>query len=749
MNWLNPLLLFGALLGIVPIVIHLLNKTKYKVEPFGAMMFLVASVKVRASRIKLQQLLLLLLRILFFVFLALALARPVIMPKFGTASNQPVSNILIIDDSFSMHQGEGDNKVFSKVRKSALRIIDRMSNADNMQIIIAGQRPKLLFPRFSYDKTFLRQTVEGLKPGYGTTDVVRAMEEALWSLENSNLPVRRIYFLTDGQKNGWGPDKLDRWKRLIKHIKSLKIPVAVYVYNHEVGEKIENIAPVMIFSSSPVIDTFRKTTFIVEIANYSGKLQSIHAEFKVDGNIVDERDLSLGPGISTVHFDYLFKKSGSHYISVAIAEDDLEVDNTLYKAVHVMRRIPVLILEGKSSRNPWDSSAQFAKMTLDTSGMPGEDALFDVTLKNQIEMDSYNESSLEHFKSIILADVTSISEYFAFMLEKFVDSGGGVLIATGKNTIPAELNRLGEMTSLMPAAILKKKIYKEKYFHPKFRAGESDTILEIFAHKSTKVLTSVKVKEFWEVKPGKQASIIATFKNDPFIVHKNFGKGTVMLWTTSLNADWNNFPVTPDYLPLLQNLIIHLSSSVKPPVNILPGEPLLYSSAKPITGGVEIQNAIPENLKMTVVTPDGKKHQVKADQFSDEQVLQWEDTWQTGLYTVKHNDINNRNIKSENYAQNTQKDIPNKNALVHTAPDTHNRYFSVIADGAESDLSPFDAAARKLPAAESIMQFIENDNALYEAIKNETGIVEWWKMFIFAAIALLCLELFISWRFNG
>jgi xylose isomerase-like TIM barrel protein len=32
----------------------------------------------------------------------------------------------------------------------------------------------------------------------------------------------------------------------------------------------------------------------------------------------------------------------------------------------------------------------------------------------------------------------------------------------------------------------------------------------------------------------------------------------------------------------------------------------------------------------------------------------------------KHNCINNRNIKSENYAQNAQKDIPNKYALVHT-----------------------------------------------------------------------------------
>jgi hypothetical protein len=35
------------------------------------------------------------------------------------------------------------------------------------------------------------------------------------------------------------------------------------------------------------------------------------------------------------------------------------------------------------------------------------------------------------------------------------------------------------------------------------------------------------------------------------------------------------------------------------------------------------------------------------------------------FFGTKHNCINNRNIKLENYAQNAQKDIPNKNALVH------------------------------------------------------------------------------------
>jgi xylulokinase len=48
----------------------------------------------------------------------------------------------------------------------------------------------------------------------------------------------------------------------------------------------------------------------------------------------------------------------------------------------------------------------------------------------------------------------------------------------------------------------------------------------------------------------------------------------------------------------------------------------------------------------------------------------------------KHNGINNRNIKLENYAQNAQKDIPNKNALVHIVSKTGLSSKTAIIAGA-------------------------------------------------------------------
>ena len=44
MNLLTPIMLLGVLFGIVPLVIHLLNRARYRVEPFGGMMFLKAAV---------------------------------------------------------------------------------------------------------------------------------------------------------------------------------------------------------------------------------------------------------------------------------------------------------------------------------------------------------------------------------------------------------------------------------------------------------------------------------------------------------------------------------------------------------------------------------------------------------------------------------------------------------------------------------------------------------------------------------
>src|SRR4030065_2721773 len=102
-SFLNPLLLFGVLGACIPVIIHLFNKKKAISHRFAAIDFLLQSNKRIYVKFKLRQLILLILRACLFAFLAMALARPFVKNiGGGDDGKNPTSNVIIVDDSFSM-----------------------------------------------------------------------------------------------------------------------------------------------------------------------------------------------------------------------------------------------------------------------------------------------------------------------------------------------------------------------------------------------------------------------------------------------------------------------------------------------------------------------------------------------------------------------------------------------------------------------------------------------------------------------
>src|SRR6059058_3606115 len=73
----------GALLAALPIIIHILNRRRYKIVPWAAMEYLLAAMKKNRRRLKFEQWLLLATRCLVLGLLGLALARPL-----GCADNR-------------------------------------------------------------------------------------------------------------------------------------------------------------------------------------------------------------------------------------------------------------------------------------------------------------------------------------------------------------------------------------------------------------------------------------------------------------------------------------------------------------------------------------------------------------------------------------------------------------------------------------------------------------------------------------
>src|SRR3954452_11677877 len=110
LTFLNPLLIWGALLGLIPLIIHLLNRRRFRRVEWAPMRYLKLTIERNRRRIEIEQVLLLLLRISLLVLLFFFLARPVLHPTglerwLGAGGRS--SQVVLIDDSLSMGYAAG------------------------------------------------------------------------------------------------------------------------------------------------------------------------------------------------------------------------------------------------------------------------------------------------------------------------------------------------------------------------------------------------------------------------------------------------------------------------------------------------------------------------------------------------------------------------------------------------------------------------------------------------------------------
>src|SRR4029078_10651603 len=92
----------GAAAATGPVIIHLLNRRRFRVVNWAAMDFLLEALQRNRKMLQLRDLLLLVLRTACVLLLGLPLARPYFSNTDAKVeSNQPLHAILIVDNSMS------------------------------------------------------------------------------------------------------------------------------------------------------------------------------------------------------------------------------------------------------------------------------------------------------------------------------------------------------------------------------------------------------------------------------------------------------------------------------------------------------------------------------------------------------------------------------------------------------------------------------------------------------------------------
>ncbi len=752
---LNGLLLLGLFAVAIPPIIHLLNRKRFDIVDWAAMQFLQISEQTR-RKILLEELLLMLLRMGLIALMVLALAAPVVtsslFAKLGTRSSRDV--VLVFDGSDSMNYKHEGKTADRAARNWAKLFLQELEPGDGVAVLQAKSSPVVQLESLSPDREKILSAIETLPAPRGNADWPAAVRAAVELLNDSKRLEREIFILSDGQRNGWAdPATLARWAELGKTLTTEgQIAPRIWVVNTASTRPADalNWALSPITASRPVAAVGRpkpgkerigsevrfKTAMRLTYPRTGEKPTTPpnRIRLEVDGGPAGEIRTFAVPGESgqiPLDFKQRFMTVGSHLVSALIDDDPMPGDNRQDFALIALPSIPVLLVDGDRDVSVRRRGSDFLKAAL----APDADEAPAFQVK-QISVSAFEPDLLTRPldqagtvpQVLILSNVDRLSPPQEAAIEKFLQTGGGVLVTLGDrpnaefyNTnlfrnaqgwLPTRLvEALGDPNDLDNAA----RPVTASFTHPAF---------ELFRGDNRSDLDKAYFPRHWrlEIEPQSPATAIAQVEfqkgKEPWFAERIFGKGRVIVCSVPLDSSWcTNLVNLYDFPRLAHELMYWLAGTRSAELNLLPKQPIVF---RPLEEELFLTATTTQKPKSDLDLPCTIRLQPPSGEEKEIRVTAWpmryEDTRETGVYKL-------------------------------TTPNGRVYYYVVQPDAAESVLQPASeselaAVANWVPGMIYANEISEVTSELNRSMEQQ----ELWWLFMLAVIVLLASEVWFTRR---
>jgi hypothetical protein len=665
-----------------PVLIHLWQRRRVVQVNFSTLRFLKLAAAKTSRSARLENLLLLVLRCLVLALLALAAARPVIPTKTARLFGGDVARtvVLAVDNSMSMNLLADGQTRLEAAKKLALAVIDTLKPGDSVAVMMVGDRATPLIAEPTVDHRVARQMIEGIRPGEARSDFPSAFREARKIVARESRGLREFYLFTDNQESAWrfDPAKVfdEGWKK--SELRTVIVrPDDLDAPNAAVREvKIK----------SPFVTAGAAVSGVAVVENFSPRPLQDLLEIKLGEERVAQKPVDIAPG-SSIEVPFEFQApavTGRWAQGVASIEgDNLPDDDRYYFTVPVYQPPRVLIVEGQQSGADRLHSGYFLRKAL-TAG-EAENAQPRIISTAQLD-----DTAVENFSAVFLADIPGLSDRALVRLDRYLQGGGTVVLFPGDlanlsnfsriDFLPAKPKGLREL----PAGRLATRVNEAA--HPLF-AGAWDAATPFPALPQNKLIDWV---------PGPGAKTLITFSdNSQFLISGARGPGRVLIVNASADRAWGDFPLSPAFLPLVQQ--IARWSSEQTGGNAL----FTVGDALPAPAG------LPRDQALTVNYPDNSRHPLPAGDRA--QLVDRAE--QSGYYEVS------------------------------SAVDGIVRIFAVNTDRHESNLRAIDPVALSKIAPSETITGIEN---LKLWLAQSRGTVPLWPLLLLLALAAFTAEAILA-----
>lgn len=577
-TFLNGAFLFAALAALLPLVIHLISRRRMSTVDFSSLRFLKELERRRVRRVRLRQILLLVIRSLIILSVALSLARPTLTGVLAAGSGRArTSMAIVLDNSASMNRDIEGGDLMAGALERVAELAGVFDEGDQAFLITSGEPVASLLPGGTFGRQALLEAAEAVTAGPGGTDYGRALDVARELLSGARNLNRELYVVGDMQRTGWG-------RRRQGEPEAAGQPGDdVPVYLLPLSGPSANLAVRSVDVERRYGGAEGAFSVAASVGAFGHQGGTVEIRLFVDGRQTGQAGVRLEPdGTATARFAVRLDESVWHRGFVELPPDALASDNRRYFVVPPRRRTEVLIV----GEDAGGDDSYYAEMALDPTG---EGTKFSTSVVTSGDLSGQDHG---RFPVVVLADVGRLGADASRWLERHVEEGGGLLVVAGDRTDVRSWNtgRLSGMSGVEIVATVERReglrLAPAVHGHP---------LLDGLAF-GERLIDEVAVRRAFTSRAEGAEVVLELPGVGPALFFTGGGAvGEVAVLTTGLDPEWSDLPRSGLAVPLMHRVCERLGRVGGGEGSSLVGNDLSVELGATPSGPVEV--TLPDGAK--------------------------------------------------------------------------------------------------------------------------------------------------------
>ena len=529
LGFLVPAFLAGLAAIAIPLLMHLRDRNEETPTRFPSLMFLVRLPIRTSDRRKVTDWPLLLLRALAIAVLVLAFSRPFFgRSAEATAQARARNVVLLLDRSLSM--GYAGN--WAAAQDSARAVLASLGAADQVALVLFDEEAELAQP-WTRDKSTVRAIIDASTPVSRGTRFGAALRVARSALVSAPAGASEFVLVTDLQRSG------------LTGVAGLELPAGLPMRVAQVAAATRPNTSLRAVEARRVVAGTRVQLQVLArvVTRELAAPRTVRLTLRIAGREVGARTATLQPnGELSVVFDAIPAPSTAVEGEVTIDADLLAADDRFYFALPADDGLTVLLMVP-------DDIARDETLYLERALAIGRAPTVRVERRRPGTLDA---ATLDRSALVVLWDVAPPAGTAGAALARWIDDGGGLVVAAGQRLGARRITALAGVAGVNGIAdrragggAMLGDVREEHPLFTPFRA-------------SAAALVAPRFYRYPRLEPAVGADVLARFDDGaPALIERRAGEGRMILLAMSLDARESDFPLQPAFLPLTRRLVLY------------------------------------------------------------------------------------------------------------------------------------------------------------------------------------------------